>query len=192
MAARRMPGTPGVGFRGGAGFHGGRGFGNRHFFPHHHHNFFFNNGCYYGNCYPGYYGYYAPPIFSSGFDYPYDYATQPYAAAQATPAYDNSALVAQIQHLTDEVDQLREEQQARSRPPQPASETRPSRVDPPTTLVFHDGKRSEVQNYAIVGQTLWVFGGEHAKKIPLRDLDLVATKNANEERGVGFVVPESR
>ena len=191
MAVRRMPGQPAVGFGPGWGFHRGGAFGNRRFFPHHHRHFFFNSGCFNGFCNPGYYGYYAPPIFWSGFDYlpSYDYGAQAYTAQ---PAHDDSALRAEIQRLSDEVQQLREEQQARNRPAQPAAESRPSRPDPPTILVFQDGGRSEVQNYAIVGRTLWVFHGQQASKIPLRDLDLVATKNVNEERGVDFVVPESR
>lgn len=188
MAVRRMPGTPGAGFRPGPGFRGGVAFGNRRFFHHHHRHFFFNNGCFNGFCNPGFFV--APPIFWSGFDYGPSYGSG--AAYTAQPAYDDSALRAQIQRLTDEVEQLREEQQARDRPAQPGAESRPSRMDPATVLVFHDGKRSEVRNYAIVGETLWVFGGERAKKVPLGDLDLVATKSVNEESGVGFVVPKSR
>jgi len=57
--------------------------------------------------------------------------------------------------------------------------------------VFRDGHRSEVQNYGIVGQTLWIFTERHARKYPLSDLDLPATKAANEQRGVEFTVPES-
>jgi hypothetical protein len=46
-----------------------------------------------------------------------------------------------------------------------------------------------VQNYAIVGQTLWSFAPQHTQKIPLADLDLPATSKANDERGVDFHVP---
>jgi hypothetical protein len=56
-------------------------------------------------------------------------------------------------------------------------------------LVFRDQHRQEVQNYAIVGQTLWSFAPQHTKKIPLDDLDLPATSKANDERGVDFHVP---
>jgi hypothetical protein len=59
----------------------------------------------------------------------------------------------------------------------------------PTVLVFRDGHRSEVQNYGIVGQTLWAFTERQAKKYPLTDLDLSATKAANEQRGGEFAVP---
>ena len=53
-----------------------------------------------------------------------------------------------------------------------------------------NGHRSEVQNYGIVGQTLWAFTEQHARKYPISDLDLPATKAANEKRGIEFVVPE--
>ena len=58
-------------------------------------------------------------------------------------------------------------------------------------LVFRDQHREEIQNYAIVGQTLWNFAPKHTEKIPLSDLDLPATAKANEDRGVTFRVPES-
>lgn len=184
----------------GFGFRGGWGFGHRPFFHHHHRRFFFSSGCFNGFCSPfcfngfcnfGSPALVAPPIFWPGFDYQpaYDTSMRSYAAA---PAYDDSALRAEIQRLTDEVEQLREEQQARNRAAQQAAETRPSRAEPPTILVFRDGRRSEVQNYGIVGRTLWIFTEQYAKKVPLEQLDLTATKSVNEERGVSFVVPVDR
>ena len=35
---------------------------------------------------------------------------------------------------------------------------------------------------------LWIFSEERARKVPLADLDLDATRNANEARGVDFAV----
>ena len=58
-----------------------------------------------------------------------------------------------------------------------------------TVLVFRDQHKQEVQNYAIVGQTLWAFGSSRTQKIPLTDLDLPATVKANDDRGVDFRVP---
>ena len=76
--------------------------------------------------------------------------------------------------------------------PQPAREADP---DPPavpaTVLVFRDQHKQEVQNYAIVGRTLWTFAPQHTQKIPLSDLDLPGTTKANDERGVDFRVPGS-
>jgi hypothetical protein len=56
-----------------------------------------------------------------------------------------------------------------------------------TLLIYRDGRRVEVQNYAILGPTLWVFAGQVSRRVPLADLDLAATKQSNEERGIDFL-----
>jgi hypothetical protein len=76
---------------------------------------------------------------------------------------------------------------ARSAPP-PSHQAERTEASPATVLVFHDQHQQEVQNYAIVGQTVWIFG-QRTEKIPLSDLDLPATTKANDERGVDFRVP---
>jgi hypothetical protein len=78
---------------------------------------------------------------------------------------------------------------ARTAPLPPARQARPTEILPATVLVFRDQHRQDVQNYAIVGQTLWNFAPEHTQKIPLSDLDLPATTKANDERGVDFRLP---
>ncbi len=55
--------------------------------------------------------------------------------------------------------------------------------------MFRDKHTEEVQNYAIIGQTLWILNEEKAMKIPLADLDVPATVKANDERGIDFKVP---
>jgi hypothetical protein len=60
---------------------------------------------------------------------------------------------------------------------------------PATVLIFRDQHKQEVQNYAIVGSTLWVFGPQRTQKIPVAELDVPATAKANDERGVEFRVP---
>jgi hypothetical protein len=64
-----------------------------------------------------------------------------------------------------------------------------SDILPATVLVFRDQHKLEVQNYAIVGQTLWNFAPDHTQKIPLSDIDLPATSKANDARGVDFRLP---
>jgi len=59
----------------------------------------------------------------------------------------------------------------------------------PTMLVFRDKHTQEVQNYAVVGGTLWIFNERRATKLPLSWLDIDATTTANENRGVDFRVP---
>lgn len=88
------------------------------------------------------------------------------------------------------------DQDAYSRPSS-ASNSNSNEKDPPdpilpaTVLVFRDQRQQEINNYAIVGQTLWNFAPQHTQKIPLADLDLAATEKANDDRGVTFRVPSS-
>jgi hypothetical protein len=158
----------------------------------HHHRFAsgFFPGFYYG--YPGYYGY---PYY----DYPGNYADYSYMnGPDSYSAYDSSyaqnnalAQQAEIDRLENEVDRLREEREARSSPSTQRSRGQGnSQVSEPTTLVFRDQHKEEVQNYAIVDHTVWVFTTLRARKIPLSDLDVDATAKVNDERGVEFRVPE--
>lgn len=75
--------------------------------------------------------------------------------------------------------------------PQPPA-TPPAEVKPgePTELVFRDGKHQEVTNYAIMGDSLYVFD-QARKKIALADLDIPATIKANDDRGIEFRMPPS-
>jgi hypothetical protein len=67
----------------------------------------------------------------------------------------------------------------------------PVAVQPTTVLIFKDGHRSDVVNYAIVGDTLFDFAGGRAHKILLADIDLDATRKANDDQGIEFKVPHS-
>ena len=71
----------------------------------------------------------------------------------------------------------------------PIREEEPVVAQPSTVLIFRDGHRYEVLNYAVVGDTLFDFGSERTHKILLADLDLPATRKANDDRGVDFQVP---
>lgn len=73
----------------------------------------------------------------------------------------------------------------------------PSAPDPeaaqePTLLVFKDGHKLELGNYAIIGVTLFDLTPGHARKVALADLDLEATRRQNDERGISFQVPPPR
>ena len=73
----------------------------------------------------------------------------------------------------------------------PLRQEEPVVAQPSTVLIFRDGHRSEILNYAVVGDTLFDLGTERTHKILLADLDLPATRKANDDRGVDFQVPES-
>jgi len=61
----------------------------------------------------------------------------------------------------------------------------------PTVLVFKDGHKVEVGNYAIVGTTLFDLSPGHPRRIAVADLDLDATRKQNDDRGVVFQLPAS-
>ena len=69
-----------------------------------------------------------------------------------------------------------------------AREAKEAKPIEPTVLVFRDGHQQQVNNYAIMGQTVYVLDdGTH--KIPLANLDVPATVKANDDRGVEFKIP---
>ena len=62
-------------------------------------------------------------------------------------------------------------------------------VQATTVLIFKDGHQTDVLNYAIVGEALFVFVDGRTQKILLADIDLPATRKANDDRGVDFQLP---
>jgi hypothetical protein len=62
-------------------------------------------------------------------------------------------------------------------------------LQPSTVLIFKDGHKQEVSNYAIVGGNLFDLTPGHRLKIPLTDLDLGATQKANDDLGTDFKLP---
>jgi len=166
------------------------GFRNSNF---HHHNFprtfgyVLPYGSYYGGYapyaldygdYPGYTGYVAGTFEASpypGYPYPAQYAPPPnYYSPYSSPPPVNSAPVPQSH------------QQRRSGRDDSADE-----FAEPTVLVFRDGHRQEVANYAIMGSTLFVLSGPRSR-IPIAELDVPATEQVNQSRGIDFHVPKAR
>ncbi len=74
-----------------------------------------------------------------------------------------------------------------SLPPPP-----PPKPEPPTVLVFKDGHRADIHNYAIVGDTLWDLNEQETRKIALAELDLPATAKVNDEHGTPLRLPGQR
>ena len=117
-------------------------------------------------------------------------------------AQQKEYLSSQINALTDEVRSLRQQQASRqseqesvARPEnevrrQPLPQARPAAQHefPATVFVFRDGHEMEVRDYAILGETLWVFKNQTARKFPLADFNIAASRQVNEEHGVEFPV----
>jgi hypothetical protein len=150
-----------------------------------HRHRFFHHGLFVGIPW-GFYGY--PGAY-------YSYSADTYSSrdsAEYSALYQqNQELARELDRLSDEVGRLRDEQQSRyaAPGPRPEAESKPEPREP-TVLVFRDKHKQEVENYAIVGQTLWIFSEQRATKVPLSSLDVDATSKANYERGVEFRVPQ--
>ncbi len=104
---------------------------------------------------------------------------------------EDTDLAREVDRLRDEIERLRDEERSREETRQQASQPRPSGEEKTATtiLVFRDGRRREIQNYAIVGQTLWELTEQRARKMPVSDLDVEATRKLNADRGVEFRIP---
>lgn len=90
-------------------------------------------------------------------------------------------------------------------PAPPAAPTSTAVADPPpapktalpeevsqqesTVLVFRDGHRLQVRNYAIVGNQVYNFSDSGPRKIAVSDLDVAATSQVNDDRGIIFRLP---
>jgi len=135
--------------------------------------------------YGGYgYPYYGYPFYNddSGYDPPDNYVDY---GASAPEQGDSQQLQADINRLEDEVARLRQERSSSAKSQAPAGAHSQSL----TELVFQDKHTQEVQNYAIVGQTFWIFDSQLPTKVSLSELDVPATIKANDARGVGFQLP---
>jgi hypothetical protein len=139
------------------------------------------------------FGIYSPYFWPSPFSVsPYYAVTQPVVQQQAlapeapVSSQTEVELAYEVGRLSQEIEQLRQQQSSNSLPlVSPAPEPPPV----PTTLIFRDGRRIEIQNYVIVGQTLWVVDERTSTKIDISDLDLDATQKENRGRGVRFPLP---
>jgi len=167
--------------------------------------FIFGGGCIHGAFFGGFpcrnflfggslvWGY--APYYADYSDYP-DYGSPaPPAEPAATDSSSDSQLAYEVGRLSTEVDQLRDKEgqpdDRHSRISESGLSESGSQPDTPVTLVFRTGKTLSVQNYAIVGNTVWVLGNRAARKIPLSDLDIAATQKANSDNGVEFHLAEA-
>jgi len=137
---------------------------------------------------PYYYNPYYYPYY--GWDYPFD-GYDPSAYQEQTYQQPTQPVVVVVDPKSSDDRYGDHSFNDRSSPPQAQAPPAPAQEQDPTVLVFRDGHRQEIRNYAIVGQMLWDFGAKGTHKIPLSDLDLDTTRKLNDERGVDFVLPRT-
>ncbi len=131
-------------------------------------------------------------FFSGGFGTPVFVPYPEYVGVEPDEDYSYSrGLPATYEEESADRDRVSRRSPDREPAPAPASAAPPEPVleQPPTVLVFKDGHKVEVGNYAIVGDTLFELSEGRTHKILLADLDLPATEKANDELGVDFQVP---
>jgi hypothetical protein len=71
----------------------------------------------------------------------------------------------------------------------PRADAPPEPPQPDTVLVFKDGHKQQISNYAIVGANLFDLSNGRRQKIAISDLDLAATQKANDDQGIEFKLP---
>lgn len=145
--------------------------GNR---PHHHPRFPQGSGGYYG---VPYYGYYGNGYYDNGSD------AQNYAPEDE---YNGGPTMFDRRGPGYVPRPPEPDRQTEANPAPPEAEPEPST---PTVLVFKDGHQLEVENYAIVGATLYDLTEGHHRKVALSDLDLTSTAKQNDDRGIDFHLP---
>lgn len=181
------------------GHHNFVGFNRGFRFHHFHHNHFgFFDACL--GCFSPFFGaglFWGAPFYPSYYG---DYYPDYYGAPAAQPVVVNSdngnsvALAAEVQRLTDEVGDLRDEEnrryyEDRARAANSGASMTAKEPAAATVFVFRDGRRLSAQSYAIAGQTLWIFDEHAARKYQISDLDAASTEKANAANGVEFHVP---
>ena len=181
-----------------------RGFGNRSFHGrgfggHRHHNlnrFGFNScfgfGCGWGGWSPWWgTSYYDPWVWSTWDDQDRRFDEDYYRQYEMADRWNQRSLEEQQARRQQEEDAEEDAYASRSSDRRSFSDSVSQSQDPAaaTVLVYRDQHRQEVQNYAIVGQTLWAFMAGRTQKIPLASLDVEATERVNDERGIPFRAP---
>jgi len=128
-----------------------------------------------------YFGYYDNGYSDDGTN-PQNYAAEAqYAGAQYEDQPNDGSAPAYVSRPPDPDTQAEVNSALPEATPEPAT---------PTVLVFKDGHQLEVENYAIVGTTLYDLTEGHRRKVALGDLDLTATSQQNDDRGIDFHIPE--
>ncbi|HEY3456863.1 MAG TPA: hypothetical protein VGK64_19955 [Bryobacteraceae bacterium] len=133
-------------------------------------------------------------IVGAPFYYSYgDYGNSIFDTPPEEPPVSNDVdvmtnlLGEQIQRLSAQVEQLRNEQH-QAPPAPPASVEAPQGAPPviPITVVLRNGQQIKVSSYAVMNKVFWDFSQQPARRIPVANIDVAASKKATEAAGAEF------
>jgi hypothetical protein len=160
------------------------------------------NGAYHNGRYGHGYGYgyvggwaYSIPYYYPADDsaYGYDYVGAGNPDLYSGPPlgqYDPSLHIVAEQPPLNAYTRNMPQPEAQVQPEPPARSLPDDKPGDPTTLIYRNGHHEEVNSYAIMGDSLYIFD-QGRKKVALGDLDIAATVKANDDRGVEFRLPPS-
>ncbi len=145
------------------------------------------------------YGYLGAPYFplwALGDDYGYDdpgYGNYPppYSSdyQQGPPMQDPMGVSDQLQQLSAQVNDLQNrlgQGGGMSGPAIPQVRQDALPPSPPLTVVLTTGQTLKVENYAVMGSTLWDFSSQPVRKIPFSRINIEASSKASEANGAEF------
>jgi hypothetical protein len=173
--------------------YGGDHYHNGYHHPHNHVVFVNSFWPYWYRGYPYAYGY--PYLWPSIFNDSDDYDSQPASNNAASQPYDYNNVPYQTQPYQP---QPEDQQETPAPPPQQNTSHRapysgapsPTSSAPPVTLVFKDGRSPEqIYNYLLTANTLTVLD-KNRRDIPVSQIDVGATAEANLQSGVNFSLPD--
>ena len=135
------------------------------------------------------------PGYPYAYDNGYDFNSQPASEYANVPQAQNNndvELAMAVQKLSDQVEDLRQDQRQRNQPGPAVYNLSPAQPSQAAVFIFRDGRKISAQNYAIAGQTLWIFNERVSHKYALGDLDRAATEQANTANGIEIRFPEDQ
>jgi hypothetical protein len=132
-------------------------------------------------------GYYDNGFYDAPPPYPADYEGGP--SVEGGPSPDVAGLSDEVRQLSAQLNDLQNQLNQRSPsvsgsvPDATPQQTTP---EPPLTVVLNDGQTLQIQNYAVMGDTLWDLSSQPSHRIPVSSIDIPASTKASEASGAQF------
>ena len=142
--------------------------------------------------YPGWLGYPYPYVIDPGFYNWGDSGDSNEAQGSAPSNYGDAPPYADYGAAPDAPRESLQAPPAEARQPYAGSISSMPEVQQPLTLIFKNGRAPEmIQNYMMSSRTLTDLDRQHYEQIPLDQIDVAATEQANHMRGVDFQIPST-